>query len=297
MDSEICKNFIYVTTKFPDKLDTDGKYYFNDDGHFKQYCSNQNCVNELEKISAGCLYLFDTFFKDSSVFESVAKSNINIVDYIIIWLSYMLNLKPPGTKSHLEHFYETNINNDKYTKPIDNVEGCSNYKALIDKTNLMNMDIKYISKFYEIFKLLCEMYTEFDESKKNCAECSKKASQFASKFKELSENSDITSNSPYNKVLCILSNDYNKLKKKCNDSSLFPTIDKTKITIKCPEQFSEVTSSSSTANKLFIVLSIFGAIAIFLGISYKYSLFGFRKRFQKQKLREKIKNIKKRMNH
>ncbi|VTZ76135.1 PIR protein [Plasmodium yoelii] len=297
MDKEVCNNFIYVMTKFPDKLGTDGKYYFNDDEHFKKYCSNQNCVNELEKVSAGCLYLFDAFFKDSSVFESVAKSNINIVDYIIIWLSYMLNLKTPGTKSNLEHFYETNINNDKYKNTIDKVEGCSSYKELIDKTKMMNMDIKDISKFYEVFKLLCEMYTEFDENKKDCAECSKKASQFASKYKELSENSDITSNSPYNKVLCTLSNDYDKLKGKSNDSSLFPTIDKTKITIKCPEQISEVTSSSSTANKLFIVLSIFGAIAIFLGISYKYSLFGFRKRFQKQKLREKIKNIKKRMNH
>ncbi|SCL82224.1 Plasmodium variant antigen protein Cir/Yir/Bir, putative, partial [Plasmodium berghei] len=63
-------------------------------------------------------------------------------------------------------------------------------------------------------------------------------------------------------------------------------------------QAPEVTSpSSSIGSKLFTVLSIFGAMAFFLGISYKYSLFGFRKRSQKQHLREKIKNIKKRMNH
>ncbi|WBY56207.1 PIR protein [Plasmodium yoelii yoelii] len=44
-------------------------------------------------------------------------------------------------------------------------------------------------------------------------------------------------------------------------------------------QTSEVISSSSSiANKLFIVLSTFGAIGIFLGISYKYSLFRSQKR-------------------
>ncbi|EAA19624.1 putative yir1 protein, partial [Plasmodium yoelii yoelii] len=44
---------------------------------------------------------------------------------------------------------------------------------------------------------------------------------------------------------------------------------------------SEVTSSSSIVSKLIPVVSIFAAISIFLGISYKYSLFGFRKRVQK----------------
>ncbi|SCL81481.1 Plasmodium variant antigen protein Cir/Yir/Bir, putative, partial [Plasmodium berghei] len=67
MDAEICKNFLLVRTNFPDQLDNNGNYKIEDDTHFKEYCSNQNCVNELEKISAGCLYLFNEFFKDSSV--------------------------------------------------------------------------------------------------------------------------------------------------------------------------------------------------------------------------------------
>ncbi|CXH19895.1 Plasmodium variant antigen protein Cir/Yir/Bir, putative [Plasmodium berghei] len=66
-------------------------------------------------------------------------------------------------------------------------------------------------------------------------------------------------------------------------------------TAKRPEQASaqasEVTlSSSSIGNKLIPVLSIFGAIAFFLGIGYKYSLFKSRKRSRKQHLREKVKN-------
>ncbi|CXI57227.1 BIR protein [Plasmodium berghei] len=287
MNAEICRNFLLVRTKFPDQLNSNGKYYFNDDQHFKEYCSGNNCSNDLEKVNAGCLYLFDTFFKDSSVFKSVANSNINIVEYIMIWLSYMLNLKNNEGSDSINFFYNTNINNDKYQKPITNVTEYKNYKDLIDKKKyFLDMDSNIISNFYEAFKLLCEMYTEFDENKKDCTGCSEKSSQFAKKYEELNKGSNINEDSPYYPLLSTLSNDYNNFKNKCNDTSSFPEIE----TRKFYGQFYEaVSSSSSIANKLIPILSIFGAIAIFLGISYKYSLFGFRKRDQKQKLREKLK--------
>ncbi|SCL84244.1 Plasmodium variant antigen protein Cir/Yir/Bir, putative, partial [Plasmodium chabaudi adami] len=53
-------------------------------------------------------------------------------------------------------------------------------------------------------------------------------------------------------------------------------------------------SSSSIASKLIPALLIF-AIPLFLGIAYKYSLFGFDKRLQRQYIREKLKKIKKKM--
>ncbi|SBW38093.1 BIR protein, partial [Plasmodium berghei] len=293
-----CKNFLLVRTNFPDQLDNNGNYKIEDDTHFKEYCSNQNCVNELEKISAGCLYLFNEFFKDSSVFNSVAKSNINIVDYIIIWLSYMLNLKENIDNNSLSYFYTTNINNDKYTNTIDGVEGYTSYKDLIDKTNMMNMDIKDISKFYDAFILLCEMYSVFDVDKNDCTKCSDKANQFVEKYKNLNENSNNTEGSPYRKILSTLSTDYNNLKNKCSDSSSFPSIETTQISVKGSEQTvqnsaqtSEVALlSSSIGNKLIPVLLIFSAIAFFLGIFYKYLLFKSRKRSRKQHLREKLKN-------
>ncbi|ETB61162.1 hypothetical protein YYC_02088 [Plasmodium yoelii 17X] len=295
MNKQVCEKFKNVWTNFNDKL-IEGKYKINDDGDFKQYCSSQNCVNELEKINAGCLYLFDAFFKDSNLFKSVAKSNIDIVDYIMVWLIYMLSLMQNESKNSLHHFYTTNINNqENYTNSIKNVEGYSNYKDLIlKKHNLTNRDMynNIISELYDAFKLLCEMYIEFDEKTSNCTKFSEKANQFVNKYEELNKDSNNTYGSSYNKILSTLSTDYNKLKDKCSN---IPSI--TEIATKRYSQMSGDTSSLSIGNKLFIVLSIFGAIAIFLGISYKYSLFGFRKRFQKQKLREKLKNIKKRMNH
>ncbi|WBY55837.1 PIR protein [Plasmodium yoelii yoelii] len=85
-----------------------------------------------------------------------------------------------------------------------------------------------------------------------------------------------------------------------------PPIKSTQNHIQSSEEHSEhgsvqnsgVTSSSlSIVKKLILALSIFSAITIFLGIFYKCSLFVLRKRAQKQHLREKLKNIKKRINH
>ncbi|CDS45012.1 PIR protein [Plasmodium yoelii] len=294
MNKEVCGRFKNVWTNFT--YDSSKKsYQIKNDNDFKKYCNNQNCVDELEKINAGCLYLLNEFFLDSSSLKNHAKSNPNIVEYIMIWLSYILSLKKnTSTISHLQHYYDTYINGSEYYKQsINGVEDNRNYMDLLNKKkHFLDMDIKYISKFYEVFKLLCEIYAEFDENTLNCTNFSQKANTFAKKYNELCENSDITSNSPYNQLLSNLSTDYYNLKKKCEYSSSLP-----EITTKFFEQSSQVTLSSSTVNKLFIVLSIFGAIGIFLGISYKYSLFGFRKRFQKQKLKEKLKNIKKKMNH
>ncbi|SCL83030.1 Plasmodium variant antigen protein Cir/Yir/Bir, putative, partial [Plasmodium berghei] len=279
-----------------------GQYKIVDDQHFKEYCDNNKCDSDLEKVNAGCLYFFNAFFKNSSLFESVAKSNIDIVEYIIIWLSYMLTLKEntSSSMSHLQHFYTTYINGgDKYKKSITGVSGYNCYKEIMDtKKDLMNISNENMSKFYDAFILLCEIYSTFDGSTSNCTKCSEKANKFVEKYKNLNENSNNTEGSSYNKILSTLSIDYNNLKNKCNDTLSFPSIETAQNTTKITEQTvqnsaqtSEVTSlSSSIGNKLIPVLSIFGAIAFFLGIFYKYSLFKSRKRAQKQYLREKLKN-------
>ncbi|ETB61188.1 hypothetical protein YYC_01127 [Plasmodium yoelii 17X] len=149
------------------------------------------------------------------------------------------------------------------------------------------MNIKNMSKFYAPFKSLCNMYNEFNDNMTDCKKCLNYANEFSIKYKELNGDSSITNDNSCNKLLCTLSNDYDNFKKKYKGSSSFPTIDKPKITSKCPEQThvnistkdseqnlssvisEDAPSSSSIANKLFTVLSIFGAIAFFLGISYK----------------------------
>ncbi|WBY55856.1 PIR protein [Plasmodium yoelii yoelii] len=169
-----------------------------------------------------------------------------------------------------------------------------------------NIDIKDISKFYDAFKSLCKMHTESNEGNIESTEYLEHANNIVDKFTKLNENSNVTRNTLYIQVWSTLSTDYNNFKNEHNDICMgFPSIPSMKITqhhIQSSEhgsvQNSGVTSSSlSIVKKLILALSIFSAITIILGIFYKCSLFVLRKRAQKQHLKEKLKNIKKRMNH
>ncbi|VTZ80346.1 PIR protein [Plasmodium yoelii] len=288
MNKEVCKKFQDVWTNL--EYDSSSEIYkFKDNKDFKEYCTNENCDNDLDNISAGCLYLFNEIFGNPTSFSFIAKGNTNIVEYILIWLSYMLNYKRMNENDSIEPFYEIFINkyteynkynkDNKYNEKIVGVTDYENYKDLIDKKqNLMSISTKDMSKFYDVFILLCDMYIEF-ETNSDCNKFSGQAKEFAKKYDELNEDYNNGKGSPYNQLLSTLSNDYNNLKNKCNDFPSLPTYSR-RLVIK---------------RTLIPIAFIFVAVSIFLGIAYKYSLFGFRKRFQKQCLRERIKNIKKKL--
>ncbi|VTZ78665.1 PIR protein [Plasmodium yoelii] len=315
MNKKVCQWFSSVQTYFSDELTSDGNYYFLSNGqHFKEYCNNNICNNNLEKINSACLKLFNAFFGDLNSFTNNAKKNTDVVYYIIIWLSYMLSLKKENGINKLNDFYTEHIEkNTHYNKNIQSVRDYNCYKEIIDKKNdLLSMDIdnNIISNFYKAFKSLCEMYSAFDGRTTNCKKCSEKSDKFVKQYEQLYKDYNNTDNIPYKKILSILSADYNNLINECKgskDSNFTPlpeistqdTIKHTEQTVKSSEETSEqnsahihnsdITSSSSLiVSKLIPVVSVFAAISIFFGISYKYSLFGFRKRSQKH-LREKLK--------
>ncbi|SCL95407.1 Plasmodium variant antigen protein Cir/Yir/Bir, putative [Plasmodium chabaudi adami] len=288
MNENMCKIFEVVWEDFPDELDSDGNYKFDAIGFCDTYCGNDcdnNCNNDIDKINAGCLFIFNSLFGDSDSYMNNAKSNMNITQYILAWLSYMLGLKNDNN-INLNYFYNEYINKIKeYNIVITGAESYYNsYKDLIDqKENFMKMDKNIIFKFYDAFKSLCIMYNEINEDTTHYDKCLEKANAFAEKYTELKEDYNIDKDSSYNELLSILSNDYDSFIKKhgtlCSD---LPSL-------------SDYSRSSATKNTLIPVLSIFVAIPFFFGIAYKYSLFGFDKRHQRQYLREKIKKIKKKM--
>ncbi|CDS44839.1 YIR protein, partial [Plasmodium yoelii] len=303
MNKEVCEKFKNIWKWLPDEL-IEGKYQFNDNNSLNNKCNNNNFSNyycnnndfsdsycnidfqsDFYKINAGFLYLLDEFIKDCGVAPSPAKDHINIVDYILIWLNYMLNLNK-SEKDNVTCFYIAYIYNcDKYKTEISELTDYKNYKELIDKKNdVLNMDSNIAPKFYKAFKLLCEMYTEFDENTSKCTKCLEKAKEFVKIYEELNDPNN-AKYIGYCQTLPTLSNDYNNLKNKYKDDNPLPEIN-TKNDAKCSEQTSKQTnvtgseqlsgetsevtlSESSLASKLIPVLSIFVAIAFFLGISYK----------------------------
>ncbi|VTZ72747.1 PIR protein [Plasmodium yoelii] len=329
MNKEVCKRFKNIWDAFPEELDSSGNYQFNNfellnndcnrDNISNNYCNinninssdscnnnnNNNFLSDFNKISAGCLYLLDEFIKDCGVDPSPAKNNINFVDYILIWLRYMLNLKN-SYEYNIFCFYGTYIFYcDKYNTKKSELTGYKSYTDIIDdKWYLFNIRKNNISNLYKAFKSLCEMYNKLDDENNDCNKYLED-NEFLKKFEELKNDSEFTEDTYNSKLLSILSNDYDNFKKECKNAqdSKSPAhtemntpqsgIESTEETVETGKigvtgHISEVTSSSSIVSKLIPVVSIFAAISIFLGISYKYSLFGFRKRSQKH-LRKKIK--------
>ncbi|ETB63515.1 hypothetical protein YYC_00039 [Plasmodium yoelii 17X] len=225
MNYNLCSKFHIVRKLFPNEFENNEDYKIDVDNFFNEYYDNNNKRDYLDKVNAGCLYLFKNLFGSSHSFKECTQNNMKVVEYIIIWLSYMLSLKSNGKINNLKDFYNQYIKNaEKYTNHISGVEShYRSYKDLIDKNNyLLNMDMINISKFYESFILLCELNTKLYENVSNCEEYLGKAHKFVKKYDELNEKYydfndkySIIKGSPYNQLLSKLSNDYNNLKNRC----------------------------------------------------------------------------------
>ncbi|VEV54717.1 PIR protein CIR protein [Plasmodium vinckei vinckei] len=231
-----------------------------------------------------------------------------LAEYTILLLSYKLNQHSKYSSTNLNEFYTKYIEtNNDYNMEINN-NGPTSKEIIDKKKDLIDMNTNEISKFNVPFSILLLLYNGIKSDNLDCTKYSSSANNFASNFEELNNDSNIIGNASFRKLLSILSNDYNNLKNKYgnNDSCDFPSISQVnlpkisvgnsgdggeQISLHTPEATS---SSSSIASKLIPGLSAF-AIPAFLGIAYKYSLFGIDKVFQRQYIRNKLKKIKNKM--
>ncbi|EUD69649.1 hypothetical protein YYG_05124 [Plasmodium vinckei petteri] len=231
-------------------------------------------------------------------------------EYAILWLIYKLNVQTINRGINLNNFYTKYIETNKHFNEKIKGEGSLTYKEIIDKKkDLMNINNKEISKFnipfYIVFYLFDTVYDEYV----NCTHKTSYARLFASEFEKFNNDSNNIEGSLYNKMISTLSDDYNKLKniyhnKKCTSFPPIPKITPKKPLAQSPVEISgkvseqmlvetpKVTSSSSSISTTLIpALSVFSIIPVFLGIAYKYSLFGVDKLFQRQYLRKKLKKV------
>ncbi|CAD2094656.1 PIR protein CIR protein [Plasmodium vinckei lentum] len=238
------------------------------DGLIYQYCPYHSslktgfCNDYYEMARSGIIILLENLEKYNLEYDKLA-------EYAILFLSYKLN-------QHSEHKYKSTNLNTFYTKYIEKNEHYNNnkindngptYKDIIDKKkDLMNMNIKERSKFNDPFSILCKLYNEIKNNKLDCKNYSKYPEDFANKFKELNNDSNINGNTSYSKLLSTLSDDYNHLKNNYgnNNSCNFPPLPKVK----------------TPPSKLIPALSTFSVIPVFLGIAYKAI---FKKKIKKSK--------------
>ncbi|CAD2103369.1 CIR protein PIR protein [Plasmodium vinckei] len=289
--------------------------------HYGSTSGNGNCRDYIQRASSGVIYVLKTLK------EKYNLEYDKLAEYAILWLRYKLNQKAPYNNTNLNYFYTNHIEkNNDYNNKIKG-DDTMTYKGIIDKKKDL-MNINEMTKFSYPFSILLFLYNAANANKLDCKKHLSPAKDFADKFEEFNKNSNNIEDSSYNKILYTLSDDYNNLKniygkKSCNFPSLSKITPKkplakspvessvkgsgqniveisTGISGKDSEKIlghtSEVTSSSSSISTTLIpALSVFPVIPVFLGIAYKYSLFGIDKLFQRQYIRKKLKKVKNKM--
>ncbi|SCL84460.1 CIR protein [Plasmodium chabaudi chabaudi] len=263
---------------------------------FSDYCSpeemksNGECDSIIQIVNSAIITLLKHF--KNAVNDDALESG-KLDQYAILWLSYKLNLMSYDGIINLNDFHNKYIKGkENEFQKITDAEAYRIYNDLINKKDeLMEIDIKIISKFYEALKILCKLYNEIDADKSKCTKCLQTHNEFDKSFENLNNDSSINGKNSYTQLLSTLSYGYDNLKKECKDSLSLRTIEKVQ---NIAQGSDDTSSNSSIASKLIPGLLAF-AIPFFLGVAYKYSLFGFDKRLHRQYLREKLKKIKKKM--
>ncbi|CDU20344.1 putative yir1 protein, partial [Plasmodium yoelii yoelii] len=283
-------------------FDKNSQNYMLEGSLTKMHCPNQNCDNDDKKISSAFIALL-SFYKEYVNVENL--ENDKFAEYAILWLGHILNQKTENGTTPLKDFYTKHIKtNSCYDqKKIGDNDSKINISVIDTKIESMNIGIKDISNFYEIFKLLCDMDSEVGRKKIQCNTCLKNAGEFYEQYEKLKNGLDINKGSSYFQLWLSLSKDYDKFKEKyknnvCSNIESLKSCSRSSATKspvtecpveECPMKECPVTECPVTKNTLITIAIIFVAASILLGVSYKYSLFGFRKRSQKQHLREKLK--------
>ncbi|EAA20123.1 putative bir1 protein, partial [Plasmodium yoelii yoelii] len=292
-----CGEFETIWKFFSDDLNESGNYNFTS-GMLKNYCPSKKCDSDIDKINAGCLWLFNKYYGSSYNFSSNADDKIDIVVFIMIWLGYKLNKMLNTEFPNLKDFYSKHIQNaEEYNKTINGVKGYISYIDLINKNEyVINISNENMSKLYDLFKNLCKMYIEVSKTNIDRTKYSKYAEEFVNKYKDLNEDSNNVDGSSYKQILSTLSNEYKHFRNSYVKSNIRSTLPEL-ITEKTPQVFvsnpkgiqdvslseasvlsSEIevsdsdsgSPSSSILNKLISIPFIFVATLILLGIAYKF---------------------------
>ncbi|SCL90452.1 CIR protein, partial [Plasmodium chabaudi chabaudi] len=303
MSKEVCELIIGVD-KLLDVKWVGSTLSISDNSTLNNFCplldngTQQKCNSYEESVSSAFISLL-TLFNNDNDYQDDLKSG-KLTKYAILWLCYKLNYQTKNQINNLNDFHNKYIKDiENYIVKRPNIEAYNSYKDIIDKKqNSVPIGIKEMSKLYEALKILCNMQNKYEKSTSNCTKCLEEANNFAVKYNDLNSDSNHIEGSLYSKMLSTLSNDYDDFKNKCGNgqSKKFPSLSQITPQKSSADtygqiaiQYSDVeTSSSSIASKLIPGLLTF-AIPIFLGVAYKYSLFGFDKRLHGQYLRGKIK--------
>ncbi|EAA19763.1 putative bir1 protein [Plasmodium yoelii yoelii] len=317
--SKVCGDFDTFWRFFRDGLNDSKEYNFQS-RTFKKYCSDENCNNDIDKINAGCLWLINNIFgtSDFSVDNNTLKDDASCIMIWLGYILSLKTFDKISTlndfySKHIEK-------NTMYTDHKINYQERYNKEVMGGIKEYMDINITHMPKFYELLKLLCNMNSDIKKSSSNdiLQHANKFVDEYGKLLND-NKNIDGSSYNKLLLVLSRYYINFGKgseYRSKATDFPSLPTkkttendgISDTKVTETAEnggrsdpkvtetiesssgtEQSNIVTiipisntelSGSSLVNKIILFLSIFGAIAILGGISYKVNNKEFKKYIQ-----------------
>ncbi|CDU16409.1 PIR protein [Plasmodium yoelii] len=210
----ICGKFDTLRLLFSDELDISGEYIIKV-AKYRDYFPNKSEYTDIDKINGYFLWLLKEIFGNSNNLSGDKNENMSVITYIFSWLSYKLNQKTKNGITELNEFYSKHIEHvQEYNGSIGKNAKYKSYKEIIDENkNFMDIDIKVMSKFYDVFKNLCKMYNELTKVNNNSEEYLEYVNNFADNYKALvNENFNDTNNNSFRQILSVVLNDYNYIK-------------------------------------------------------------------------------------
>ncbi|SCL95709.1 Plasmodium variant antigen protein Cir/Yir/Bir, putative [Plasmodium chabaudi adami] len=163
MSTHVCKIFENLYKQLPDE-DDEAKKINGGSLLYETYCPKNGevhgtCNSDIDRISAGFLYLLPQLFDNAEYEGEHEDQKDNYVYYSLMWASYKLQQsnKNNGKSIGLNEFFTGHIANSEWYDVVQ--------EHIEPKKSLLNNDvnIEYMSDIYHIFKDMCKIFSNNDD--------------------------------------------------------------------------------------------------------------------------------------
>ncbi|SCL83295.1 CIR protein [Plasmodium chabaudi chabaudi] len=239
MTLNLCNALKDIEEFLPDSLSSESKDVNRN--LYKTYCpidqrGKQECRTDGERIDAMFKFLLQTLFVNNEEDLESENQNNEYSEYALLWLSNKIKKFKYQNNMHVLDFYFTFIKNDNWYNDFRN--------KINEKNKIMKIEIGQMYNLYELFTILCNAITNYNDDPSNCSECS----NFINKWKERSKGlvdkkTKVFEDEQYCDMLRILKNAYENFRKGTNNQNGLPELEEIEEMKDCKELCKKATRS------------------------------------------------------
>ncbi|SCL83653.1 CIR protein [Plasmodium chabaudi adami] len=239
MTLNLCNAFKEIENFMPDSLSSESK-----DANrnlYKVYCPTDRtgkpeCQTDGQRIEAMFKYLLQTLFVNNEEDLESENQNNEYSEYALLWLSNKIKKFKYQNNMHVLDFYFTFIKNDNWYNDFRN--------KINEKNKIMKIEIGQMYNLYELFTILCNAITKYNDNPSNCPDCSNFINKWNERSKGLvNKKTKVFEDEQYCDMLRILKNAYENFREGTNNQNGLPELEEIEEMKDCKELCKEATRS------------------------------------------------------